>query len=375
LPRPHDDWQGDEIPAPSTTKCAEVSKRIYMREHSMNKRALVGLVSSVALAAPLTYLTAPASAEQVPNGPWVCGEQPIQLNGLLSNEELQAELERLAAQRPDALDLEVEGHSVEGRPIYSATVGDGDRTLMLMTQLHGDEPLGTEAAVQLLKDITAPSSAAAALRENVTVVVVPRVNPDGWERYQDRDFADGIDPRRNSNNIDLNRTFGPSDIDPALAPETVAVKNVVEVHQPDLIVDYHHQVSYATDAGDLVTMSVLWATHPDVAPAVADDGRRAAVVVADSLERSGHANVTLYPRSNTETVARNGLGLDGYPTLLVEQRGQQEVGQKSSGALVREALTSMKGLAGSFADGTFDAVDPEAAEAIPERGTRVHSTC
>lgn len=255
-------------------------------------------------------------------------------------------------------------------------MGTGERTLLVVTQQHGDEPMGTEAALQLLKQVSGNDRAARALREQVTLLVMPRVNPDGWERYQDRDFEDGIDPRRNSNNIDLNRLYGPdADPDPSLAPEVVTVESVVAEHQPDLVLDYHHQVTYQTEEGRMATMSVLWSTNPDVVPSVADDGRRTAAVVGDSLAGNGHATVTLYPRSDTATTARNGLGLEGYPTLLVEQRGQQEAGQKGHGVLVREALTSMCGVVGSFADGSFDAVDPAAADALPERGDRVDAGC
>jgi predicted deacylase len=331
-----------------------------------------------ALVLPLVLATsaAPASADPVPGGPWVCGAQPISLNGLTSNAELAAELDRLAARHPDTVEVDRIGRSVEGRPLESVTVGDGPRTLLVLTQVHGDEPLGTEAVLQLLRSVAAPTPAAAALRDAVTIVAVPRINPDGWERYQDRDFADGLDPRRNSNDIDLNRTFGPTTVDLGLAPEAVAVQSLVAATEPDLVLDYHHQVSYTTEGSDdLVTMSVLWGTHPEVAPEVADDGRRAVAVMAGSLARHGHAEVTLYPRSDTATTARNGLSLDGYPTVLVEQRGQQDVGQKGHGALVREALVSMRAVADSLADGSFDAVDPADADLLPERGEVVRPGC
>nr|WP_246253667.1 M14 family zinc carboxypeptidase [Isoptericola chiayiensis] len=325
---------------------------------------------------PLTVAAPAAGADPVPGGPWVCENQPINLGGLTSNAELAATLDKLAEHHPDTVEVTEIGRSVEGRPLESVTVGDGPRTLLILTQVHGDEPLGTEAVLDLLRRAAGNSPAAEALRDGVTLVAVPRINPDGWERYQDRDFADGLDPRRNSNDIDLNRTFGPTDIDLSLAPEAVAVQSLVEEVDPDLVLDFHHQVSYTAEGSDdLVTMSTMWGTHPDVAPAVADDARRAVTVIGDSLAGNGHATVTLYPRSDTATTARNGLSLDGYPTVLVEQRGQQDVGQKGHGALVREALVSMQAVAESLADGSFDAVDPTAADLLPERGDRVRGTC
>lgn len=82
---------------------------------------------------------------------------------------------------------------------------------MIVTQEHGDEPTDTEAAMLLLEWLRGNSDAAQALRSEVKVTVVPRVNPDGFERWEQLAYGeavleDTIDPRRNSVDIDLNRT-------------------------------------------------------------------------------------------------------------------------------------------------------------------------
>ncbi|WP_336923109.1 M14 family zinc carboxypeptidase [Aquipuribacter sp. SD81] len=311
-----------------------------------------------------------AAAETVPGGPWVQENQPVVLAGMTDNSQLVAELQRLAARRPDTVRLTEIGRSLEDRPIYRVSVGSGPRTLMVVTQQHGDEPVGTEAALQLLTHVSGPSREASALREQVTLEVVPRVNPDGFERWLDPESYPGEDPRRNAANLDLNREYDPAVPVSADAPEAAAVRALVDQVQPDLVLDYHHQVSYVTDAGEQVTMSVLWATVGGVEPSVVDDGRRAAVVVAEALEDFGHATVTRYPESTTRSVARNGLALAGTPALLIEQRGQYEVGQKSLGAFTREALVAMEAVLESLADGSFDEVDPADADLLPERGDR-----
>ncbi|WP_349827457.1 M14 family metallopeptidase [Brevibacterium litoralis] len=346
----------------------------------MRTRRPVAALAAAALALPLavTALSGPATANpaSTPNGPYVqCGLQPVVLNGLLSNDQLQQELDRLEATRGDVVSVEEIGRSVEDRPLHAVTVGTGPRTLVVQTQIHGDEPIGTEAAVQLLKNVSAPTPAAQEVRDAVTLVVLPRLNPDGWERYNRDDWASGIDPRRNSHNVDLNRTFGPSDQDMSLAPESAAVQDFLRDLQPELVLDYHHQVTYGTADGDMVTMSLMWGTHPDVPTEVADTGKRAVSVIADGASRNGHATVTLYPQSDTATTARNGLSLEGIPSLLIEQRGQQEAGQKSAGALTKEALTSMESVLDSFTDGGFDSVDPESAFDLPERGDRIRTSC
>jgi predicted deacylase len=332
------------------------------------RQALLAPLAAVPVAA---LAATPATAsETVPGGPWVQDNQPIKLAGMTDNEQLVAELQRLAARRPDTVRLTEIGRSLEGRPLYRVSVGTGPRTLLVVTQQHGDEPVGTEAVLQLLKDVSGSSSSAAALRETVTLEVVPRVNPDGFERWLDPEAYPGEDPRRNAANLDLNREYDPAVPVSAEAPEAAAVRTLVAELQPDLVLDYHHQVSYVTDTGDQVTMSVLWATVDGVAQDVVADGRRAAVVVAESLEQFGHATVTRYPESATRSVARNGLALAGTPALLIEQRGQDEVGQKSLGAFTREALVAMEAILTALSDGSFDAVDPADADLLPDRGAR-----
>ncbi|GAA2525263.1 M14 family zinc carboxypeptidase [Streptomyces koyangensis] len=341
------------------------------------RRPAALVIATALLASPLA--ASPAAAAPPPPlkpGPWVCEGEPVKLNRLTSNAELSAELRTLAERHPHTLDVETIGRSVDGRPLYTATAGTGPRKLLILTQMHGDEPLGTEAALRMLKKVAGPGRAARELREEVTIKVVPRVNPDGWERYHDPDFREGIDPRLNSQKVDLNRMFGPApEYDLALAPEAAAVHGVVDGFAPDLVLDYHHQVTYATPDGRMVTMSVLWSTHPGVAPEVAADGKRAAAVVGDALADDPRSNVTLYPRSDTASTARNGLGLDGYPTLLLEQRGQQEAGQKGAGPLIREAQKAMESIAGSLADGSFATTDPARADLLPERGAKVDPPC
>ncbi|MGC3873164.1 M14 family zinc carboxypeptidase [Halomonas sp. GXIMD04776] len=311
-------------------------------------------------------------------------DQQLTLDNLRSNEQLYADLEALDDER-DALKLDVAGESLEGRPLYRAEVGEGDKTIMIVSQQHGDEPLGTEALVELLDILSADTEYAENLREEVTVVAMPRVNPDGFARWEQQAAGDQdvLDPRRNSADMDLNRSYDAANRpDPETIPEALAVLEVVDEYEPDLFLDYHHQNNYLGDDGELDTMSVQWATNPEVEPQVSETGQRAAVAIANQLEDFDHNQLSLFPGSDTPAIARNGLALEGTPTLLIEQRGLQEMDQIAqegldtdysalASALTAEGLLSMLGVIEAVADDSFDELDPAEALTIAERGERL----
>lgn len=315
--------------------------------------------------------------DQTERGGWL--PDALTFPDLRSNDELYADLNRLDA-RCDALSLEVIGQSLDGDPLYAATVGTGETELVFVTQQHGNEPIGTEAAMYLLEFLSEDTELARALREEVTVTVVPRANPDGFERWERQVGGEqGLtNPRLNDEAIDLNRTYDPAaPFGADEAPESVAVRELVARLDPDLLLDYHGQGNYRAEDGGLVTMSVLWPTNPGVDPAVADASKRAVAAIAESLEESEYDLLTLYPGETNPAIARNGFALGGTPTVLVEQRFLQEMGQLAQGldldysalvsALALEGFITMKGLVEAAADGGLEALDPSLAEQLPER--------
>ncbi len=298
---------------------------------------------------------------------------------LRSNDELYADLNRLDA-RYETLSLEVVGQSLDGNPLYAATVGTGDTNLLFITQQHGNEPIGTEAAMHLLDFLSEDTELARSLRDELTVTVVPRVNPDGFARWERQVGGErGLtNPRLNNEELDLNRTYDPATPFGAdVAPESVAVRDLVGRLDPDFLFDYHGQGNYRDEDGDLVTMSVLWPTTAGVDPAVVDASKRAVAAIAASLEESDYDRLTLYPGEDNPAIARNGFALGGTPTVLVEQRFLQEMGELARGldldysalvsALALEGFITMRGLVEAAADGSLETLGPSLAEQLPAR--------
>lgn len=150
--------------------------------HSATRRTVLKTAGALGLAGLAGTGTAGASdhPRYVPRGPWPGDLQAINLNGFHTNDQLTAELEQMA-RRSDRLDLRKVAESAgRGDPVWEATVGDGDTSVHLVTQIHGDEPVGTEVALKVLRELALGDSARVEhLLEELTFTVVPRVNPDG----------------------------------------------------------------------------------------------------------------------------------------------------------------------------------------------------
>lgn len=129
--------------------------------------------------------------------------------------------------------------SVEGRPIEVHTFGDGERTILLMAGVHGDEQTGVRIVGSILDRLLDCDLSALSER----IVVMPLCNPDGYE----------ANTRRNARGIDINRNFPTKDFgtgeekpggdDPASEPETRAILKVVERFKPYLIITLHEALA------------------------------------------------------------------------------------------------------------------------------------
>ena len=144
----------------------------------------------VLVATALAGLFSSAVAPMVP-GP-VAGAQSTEAScddlddpsasGWTSHEQLGQELTRIEATSSGRVEVDVIGQSHRGREIYAARVGTGDRVLLITSEIHGNEKTGTEALLHLLRTLgSSGSPEAEALRAGVTIVAVPKFNPDGAE--------------------------------------------------------------------------------------------------------------------------------------------------------------------------------------------------
>ena len=251
-----------------------------------------------------------------------------------SQAELEAHLARLARRSP-RLHLGSLGVSTEGRALpYAVFTAEGlsdsaairalNRPVVwLIGQQHGNEPAGGEALLAVASALA--DGELSPLLTQVTVVIVPRANPDGAAAAQ----------RRTSAGLDLNR-------DHLLAslPETRAIQAGATVLPPDMVLDFHEYAAagpWLSRFGVLAPWDAMFlhATHPSapVGPArLAEQTFRPAM--ERRLARLGLSSHTFLAGPGAEAedgivptggtapgISRNYFGLTGAVSLLVETRG------------------------------------------------------
>jgi hypothetical protein len=96
------------------------------------------------------------------------------------------------------------GTSEEGRPIREIIYGKGPIKIALWSQMHGDEATATMAIADILLFLSQESKEFAEFRkklhQNLTIHILPKLNPDGAERWQ-RETALGIDMNRDAQTL------------------------------------------------------------------------------------------------------------------------------------------------------------------------------
>ncbi|MGM0751598.1 MAG: M14 family zinc carboxypeptidase [Bacillota bacterium] len=269
------------------------------------KKKLAILTTSLGLAL-ITSQGTYANPQSNPNGPYVEKEQNVSLSGLMTNEELEKTLMKLEHFSQGKMQLDIAGYSNNGTPLYVAKYGDNDpnkKRVLLYTQIHGNEVLGTEAAMEIMQKFNSGGKEVNDMLDEVSVWIMPRVNPDGtMTQYEDKWYpvrynhqawnpeelgmpadtaypwyynADGSERgQANDGRInygipgyDLNRDFNPdydfdiNEVDKeklaevlnsdstnnpfstgfVVSPEAKAVTNVVKEFHPDVAIDVHHR--------------------------------------------------------------------------------------------------------------------------------------
>jgi len=211
------------------------------------------------------------------------------------------------------VEVEEVGHSLEGRAIHCVKWGNGPVKVLLWSQMHGDEPTATMALLDLFRFLKNDALAVDykdKISSELSIYMVPMLNPDGAERYT----------RRTAAGVDLNR-----DALRLQHPEAVILKHLVDSLQPSFGFNLHDQSTYYS-AGE----NSLPATFSFLAPAfnyekhINDDRTRAMQMIGSLNEfiqelipgQVGRYNDAFEPRAFGDNITKWGAA-----TILIECGG------------------------------------------------------
>lgn len=369
-----------------------------------------------------------ADPQSIPNGPWIQPEQTVQKVALTANIDLGPKLEEIAGRSKGRMAVEVAGHSATGWPIHLARFGEpsaGRLPVLIQTQIHGGEPLGTEVVLHLMQTLaTSSHPAVLAILDRLAVWFIPRLNMDGADFRNDEGFL--VQRRQNTQawtpqewglapatpapwylprpllqpgrtpGYDINRDFNPDLTfrlrpgDEALlpgaselpgffvTPEARTSARVFTRMRPEIFIDHHHRGSNTQSETDnqLTTLQVIGIVTegtPDfpLDPAVRDLGFRVNVLVWDALRAMGNSPfgaITRYPDVELPGTALGSYALNGAGIMLYETRS---AAQKSMGMLIRQSLVGMGATLEALTFGRLDAVDPTRYFDIPPAGPSI----
>ncbi len=249
------------------------------------------------------------------------------------------------------------GRSVEDRPLRHVRWGEGKTSVLLWSQMHGDESTATMALADLFRFLGEHPDhpLVKQLRAKTTLHLLPILNPDGAARFQ----------RRNAQGIDINR-----DARMLVTPEARTLKALHDRVKPRFGFNLHDQrVGYRAGDSDRGTAIALLSPPYNEAGDVNNVRTRAievAGVVRTALEPylAGHIarwDETFDPRAFGDLTTQWGTS-----TVLIEAGGIEGDVQKQR--LRKLYFLGLVAALDSIASGSHAGVSHALYRDLPENG-------
>ena len=263
--------------------------------------------------------------------------------------------------RAPNLTREEVGRSAEGRPLYLVRFGSGPTTVLLWSQMHGDESTASMALADIFSFFAAAPSDphVRQLAERLTVLFIPMLNPDGAERFQ----------RRNAQGIDVNR-----DARTLATPEGRTLKAVRDRYRPAFGFNLHDQnVRTRVGTTDRLAAIALLAPPPDGTRRENDVMRRAKLVasaIRTAIEPLVPGHIARYDDTFNPRAFGDLMQSWGTSTVLIESGGWQDDPEKQYLRKVNfvAILTALE----AIATGAYEQADIAAYESLLENGRAVN---
>jgi hypothetical protein len=200
------------------------------------------------------------------------------------------------------------GRSFEGRAIRLITVGSGQISVLLWSQMHGDESTATMAIADILNYFLDMQSDESSRRlfSALTIHFLPMLNPDGAVQFQ----------RRTAQGIDMNR-----DALTLVTPEARILKVLQQELKPRFGFNLHDQELSTVGQGKEI--SAIGLLTPSFDPEKSDNdvitrSKQLASVFTSTMNQFVPRRITKYDDSFEPRAFGDNMQKWGTSTLLVE---------------------------------------------------------
>jgi hypothetical protein len=279
---------------------------------------------------------------------------------LVTHADVESRLRAVRDAAPDLFSLEEIGRSVEGRAIYHLAFGSGPISVLLWSQMHGDEPSATSALFDLFEYVRRHRTdpVVARMLDRLQIHVVPMLNPDGAERFQ----------RRNAQGLDINR-----DALLLQAPEGRVLKALRDRLRADVGFNLHNQ-GWRTSVGHPprpASISLLSVAYDSARTENAGRHltKQLCAVIREALEQLAPGQIGRYDDEFEVRAFGDNVTLWGTPVVLIET-GPWTLAEPDRPP-VRLNFVALVTALDALATGRVHSADPARYESLPVNEARL----
>lgn len=230
----------------------------------------------------------------------------------LKHRHLAEKLESLQKAFPSEFKLEIIGQSVEGKDIYLVSLGAGKRSVLMWSQMHGNEPTATNALLDIFAYLLRYQHEifVREILSDLKIYAIPMLNPDGAE----------YDQRRNAQGLDINR-----DARELATPEARILKSIRDRLQPDFGFNLHDQNGRRTvgNTNKIVSIALLVPPVDESENETSNtfEAKKVASVICQALSPYLSGHIARYDASFMSRAFGDNFQKAGTRTILIESGG------------------------------------------------------
>lgn len=219
------------------------------------------------------------------------------------------QIKKVFSGKSEYFQVEKIGESFLKKPVFKISLGNGPINILMWSQMHGNEPSATASLFDLIKYTMSEEKKSwfELWRDEITVHIVPMLNPDGAELNQ----------RENAQGIDINR-----DAQALQSPEGKLLFSLIEQTKPQFAFNLHSQNRFYTvgNTNKSAVISLLAPAYNDIKET--NDSRKNAKQIISMINRAIQNQYPGHVGRYDDTYSYRSFGdlysAKGISTILIE---------------------------------------------------------